>query len=294
MIENEYSAFAEIWRGVHSAMAGGKTFSDASMTFVFDVLSEYPLSAIGQALKLHAKVSNFAPMPADVIKIINAHTGMRRLPADEAWAMMPIGEYDKGKNSPHTIEKTVVWTDEMAEAYKSASVFLDDGDKIAARMAFKSAYDRLCSDAELKHKPVVWRIVPGYDKEEAKLVLQSHVANGHISQDAANKVLMPPDLYDEVSAGKISQDDAMMMLPSPSNSGVIAGFVSGKLTEPPKNDANWKERWSEFSAVLKASKKIADEKEAREIEARNNRRFEFEANRQAQLKKVAERQGAVH
>lgn len=286
MIDSEYDIFSSMWRAVHAVMPGGKTFTDAAMSFVFDVLCDYPLDIIEQALKIHGRTGKFAPSPNDIVEIIDAGLGIKRLSADEAWALMPLDEY--GGKSPFTVEKTVVWTEEMAEAFRLASKLLEEGDKIGARMTFKSAYDRLCQQAALQQKPVHWKIVPGYDKEEVKSTLQAYVSAGRISQDQANKCLMHPDLYQEVSAGRISQDEAMKMLPSPDNSGLIAGMVSGKITELPKDAGHFKAHWSELKAAMKLGVKNAEQ--AR-IQAAEDLRNDFESRRQEQLAKVEARLG---
>lgn len=59
---------------------------------------------------------------------------LERLPgqhigADEAWALCPRSEDD-----------TAVWTHEIAQAFWAAKPLLDEGDQVAARMAFKDSY----------------------------------------------------------------------------------------------------------------------------------------------------------
>jgi hypothetical protein len=63
----------------------------------------------------------------------------------EAWAMIPTDEQD-----------SVVWTDEMAEAYGLAAPLLADGDRIAARMAFLEAYQAAVHRARAERRPPRW------------------------------------------------------------------------------------------------------------------------------------------
>lgn len=69
---------------------------------------------------------------ADILqRMPNQHPG-----AEEAWALCPRDE-----------SQTVVWTDAIAEAFGVARPLLEDGDAVAARMAFRETYNRIVAEA---------------------------------------------------------------------------------------------------------------------------------------------------
>jgi hypothetical protein len=253
MTPNDYPEFHEAWIDSHAKSSSNQIPSDRIVMSVFDDLMDYQLSSVKSALRHHARQSRFAPTPHDVVALLES--GNKRLSADEAWSMMPNDEFE-----------TIVWTREMSEAYSIASGILAEGDKIAARMAFKSAYDRLCSEAVMMQRPVVWSVCVGFDKSRIEPALQKAVAAGRISQDRANK-----------------------FLPAPMDAGPIAGLLTGKVTELPNNDANLKAKWGELKqAMADGQKRIAEKERQRVIEAEQER-LAFEKHRQEILDRVAEK-----
>jgi hypothetical protein len=253
MQPNDYRQFAELWADAHEIMAGGKVFSKKAMDMIFETLEDHSLDMVEQAIKLHSKQSKFAPTPGDIIGILEA--GNKRLTADEAWSMMPKDEFE-----------TIVWTREMAEAYGIASGLLAEGDKIAARMAFKGAYERLCSEALMMQRPVAWSVCVGFDKSRVEPVLQKAVAAGRISQDRANK-----------------------FLPAPMGAGPIARLLAGKVTELPNNDANLKAKWGELKQAMADGQRKLVEKECQRNLEIEQKRLAFERHRQDMLNRVDER-----
>lgn len=59
--------------------------------------------------------------------------------------------------------ETVVLTDEIQLALAAAKPVLDAGDKVGARMAFISAYERFVGQAREDAKPVNWHVSVGFD-----------------------------------------------------------------------------------------------------------------------------------
>lgn len=73
---------------------------------------------------------------------------------EEAWALCPRSEAD-----------TVVWTEEICQAYFTAAFpLLEAGDKVAARMAFVETYKRLINEARLRRRAALWFPSLGHDK----------------------------------------------------------------------------------------------------------------------------------
>lgn len=250
---SDYKKFSGLWSDAHEIMAGGKVFSKRAMDMIFEALGDYSMDIVEWAIKMHCKKSKFAPTPNDIIDLLESCN--KRLSADEAWAMMPNDEFE-----------TVVWTDEMAEAYNIAYDMIVEGDRIAARMAFKGAYERLCTEAVIMQRPVVWKACIGYDKNKIEPALQKAVAAGRIPQDRANKFFPPP-----------------------MDAGPIAGLLAGKITEFSGDNENLKARWSEIKQAIDDGQRKMDEKDRQQVIEREERRFEFERKCQEMLFRVDEK-----
>lgn len=98
--------------------------------------------------------------------------------AEQAWAMLP-----------HSESQTVVWTDEMNAAWAAAKPLLDEGERVAARMAFKETYAALIAAARDERLPVRWRVSMGTDKHEAERVINEAVAAGRLAAPHAALLL---------------------------------------------------------------------------------------------------------
>ncbi len=240
----DYSKFAEAWANAHEVMPAGKVLSQGAMMACIEALEHYPLDVLLLAIKKHMQTARFAPAPKDIIDLLGV--GMARVGADEAWAICDKAETE-----------TIVWTEEMIQARGIAADFIHDGDKIAARMAFKSAYERLCNEAVLLNKPVKWSVSIGTDKQATAEALRKAVEQGRITQERANN-----------------------LLPGPMDGGLIAGLITGKVSELPDNNDNLKKRWKGLSLALAAGQAKMAEKDRLRKEEETRKRLEFEARRQ--------------
>ena len=98
--------------------------------------------------------------------------------ANEAWAMIPKNESD-----------SVVWTREMAESFGVALPLIEDGDNVAARMAFIETYKTRCSESRNNGIPVKWEPSLGHDKNGRENVLMDAVEKGRLTHDHALALL---------------------------------------------------------------------------------------------------------
>jgi hypothetical protein len=96
----------------------------------------------------------------------------------------------------------VVWTDEIAEAFRLCKTVLDAGDEIGARMAFKEAYKRLVLAARTHNLPVKWTASIGWDKQAAQLVLEKAVRSGQVAIENL-PILLPAPISGESDNEKI-------------------------------------------------------------------------------------------
>lgn len=137
-------------------------------------LAGYADGVVMAAVTNHIRTSSFEPHLNDILKGCDAQTDGGWLGVEEAWAMMPKSEHE-----------SAMLTDEIAQAIAAATPLLEEGDRVAARMAFKDAYLRLVERAKLEgRKP---RYFPSYgtDKHGVVSMLAKAVQVGQIGLDAA-------------------------------------------------------------------------------------------------------------
>ena len=155
-------------------------------------LENYALDDVRKALSEHVKnagTGRFAPRPADVIEILQGKDGF--LSADEAWAVLPLTETE-----------TAVWTDEMSKAWGMVLGLIESGDMTAARMAFRSAYERLVTEARRAGKRPVWSVTLGHDRHGRETALTNAVLRGYLTASRAAQ-LVEPDVAERLLALKL-------------------------------------------------------------------------------------------
>jgi hypothetical protein len=134
------------------------------------LLEPYSIEQVRVALSTHMRESNFAPVPADVVKRMpkesNGHPE-----ANEAWAIALRSRDERD---------TVVWTNETAQAFSIAKSVLDEGDEVGARMAFKEAYARLVEAARARGAKPEWVMSLGHDAQRRDQVLSEAVTAGRL------------------------------------------------------------------------------------------------------------------
>lgn len=243
---HDFQDFHQAWNHAHALSSSNQSPRDAVVMTVFDTLIEFPLAEVLSALQVHAQQSRFAPTPADMIEIIRNKTFGYPIGADEAWAMVPADE-----------SETVVWTEEMAQAYRIVFELIVQGDGIAARYAFRGAYERLCTDAVIRQTPVVWTISIGYDKAKIE-----------------------PALLRAHQAGRITQEQVTAHLPAPMDGGPIGGLLTGKIADLPDNAKHLSNRWAELKSALQDGERKLAEKHQQAIEELAQRRLIWEEKKQ--------------
>lgn len=179
MNPSDYKQFTEEWKAAHEVMPGGKVLSVKAMDMTIEALNEFPIQHVIGAIKKHIKTGRFAPTPADIIEIIADHTRTKHIGPDEAWtiALAAMDEFE-----------TVIWTKEIAEAKAIAQGIYDEGDKVAARMAFKSAYERIIKTAS---RPA-WYVTEGFDAQRRIEAVRQGVDRGLLPREALQKYIEAP------------------------------------------------------------------------------------------------------
>lgn len=145
-------------------LMGTELTIDGARMFCAD-LADYPEPMVLNALrKCRREVTGRLTLAAVVSRLDDGRPG-----ADEAWAMIPRDEY-----------RSVVWTDEMATAYGVAAPLLAEGDQVAARMAFREAYQAAVSRARDANRQPTWRPSLGWDPAGREAVLRDAVEKGRL------------------------------------------------------------------------------------------------------------------
>lgn len=180
MLESDKKEFAEI---VRTTLSVYRVEADAAVLRLWwAVLSRYDIEQVRQGFNrfVSSKESKYPPVPAHILDAIEANCPDTRPGADEAWSMIPRDEYS-----------SVVMTEEMAEAYGIAKPLLDEGDQVAARMAFKEAYARIVDANKRDGVMPKWFPSLGSEKEGRDAALITAVRLGRISADHAAGLLSP-------------------------------------------------------------------------------------------------------
>lgn len=153
------------------------TLSPQSLAVMASDFSGYDRKMMEIALK-NVRMNHTRFSPAAIKIELDKLDKNKRIGADEAWAMIPHNEYD-----------SVVWTNEMAEAYNTCYRLVEDGDMVAARMAFKSAYERITSDNKSNGINPVWQASLGSDIEGREKAINEAKRLGRLSESHANTLL---------------------------------------------------------------------------------------------------------
>ena len=144
----------------------------AALMFLAD-LDAYSSDDVMGALSRCRKELRTFPTVADVIaRIDDGRPGV-----EEAWAMIPKTEED-----------SVIWNEEIAEAYGICRKMIES-DPIAARMTFKELYSRIVAEGRASGRRLVWSPSFGFEKEGRNAEIAEAVAKGRLTQNEAQALL---------------------------------------------------------------------------------------------------------
>lgn len=151
----------------------GKSLSDSATVEMAQELGAYPEAQVVEAIRQWRRTSNRFPTIADLIQAIQSNDG--RPGPEEAWAMIPRDEYG-----------SVVWTDEMAEAFNASRRL---SNPIEARLAFKEVYSSIVGQARASGRHPRWRVSFGLDESGRAAALSEAVEKGRLSVEHATRLL---------------------------------------------------------------------------------------------------------
>ena len=187
MTERDLVNFSELWRAAQEQY--GRKPSPAAVTLAFSALQPFDLADISRALSAHItdpERGQYAPKPADVVGYLRPPQTDGHPGPEEAWAMLPKAEAE-----------SAVVTAEMMAGFGACRALLEAGDKIAARMAFKGAYEAALARAKTAGTGPRWVLTQGHDVASREPAIRAALAAGRLTHQAAAKYL--PQLDDEAS-----------------------------------------------------------------------------------------------
>jgi hypothetical protein len=141
-------------------------------------LAAYPLAQVLGAL---ARCRRELKSRLTIASIIDRLDDGRPGP-NEAWAMIPQDEAG-----------SVVWTDEMAQAFGVASPLLHEGQTIAARSAFIEAYQARVATARSERRQAHWMPSLGHDQGGRETALLAAAEKGRLTHERVSELLPRPD-----------------------------------------------------------------------------------------------------
>lgn len=182
----------------------GQVLSAPAAKLMAEDLAEHPMDVIANALWSCRRELTGKLTLASILQRVQAADG--RPGKDEAWAiaMTTNDEFE-----------TVVLTDEIQLALAAAKPVLDAGDKIGARMAFISAYERFVAQSRDDAKPVNWHVSVGFDASRRVQAVTKAVELKRIPREHAQKYLA------DLSVVPVSEDGR-----------AIAGLLTGAVIQP--------------------------------------------------------------
>ena len=152
----------------------GQELSDLQLAMTAEKLKEYPVSSVMTALSRCQDELKKITFTDILDRIPGGHPG-----PEEAWAT--IAKVMKNETL------TLVWTDEMREAYGVANGVSDD--PVQARMAFKEKYSQLMSEARAHRTPLNWSVSKGTDKADQERAIFEGVKHGRLSTEYAQRII---------------------------------------------------------------------------------------------------------
>lgn len=134
----------------------GRVFTPAAARVFASDLEGFPDDAVlGALARCRKEVKGVLTVQDVVSRLDDGRPG-----AEQAWAMIPYDE-----------QSSVVWTEEMAQAYGAAAPLIAAGERIPARMAFKEAYEKAVTLARDRREAPKWTPSFGDDPSSRQLAL---------------------------------------------------------------------------------------------------------------------------
>lgn len=166
---------------VTAELTGASLSGSAIAVMAQDLTARYGEAAICNALTRCRRELSRPLTAGAVFERLSQSDG--RPTSDEAWAIA-LDARDEAL--------TVVWNDEICEAFALARPVLAAGDKIGARMAFRDAYDRISRNGREAGRVPAWIASLGWDVSQRTSVLKKAESMGLLPAPVVAALLPAP------------------------------------------------------------------------------------------------------
>lgn len=176
MTQDDMPAFAGMLGTMLEVLSHGRTSPSPMVTSMwFEALRPYTLAQVSAGMTGHMRnptTGRTLPIPADIVaQIEGAGADDGRLGGNEAWSIAIEARHESA---------TVVWTDEIAQAWGVAASIMAMGDEVGARMAFLAAYERAVKAARAARRPLEWVACVGHDPSQRARAIEAAAASGRV------------------------------------------------------------------------------------------------------------------
>lgn len=204
-----------------TAEAMGQVVSDNTVALMVADFRVFPKHQLKEALHRVRMEGTGRLTPKVLLDQLDAING--RIGGDEAFALVL-----KAKDET----QTVVWTDEIAQAWAATSTMLQGRDQVGARMAFKQAYERIVQDARAQMKRPGPVISIGTDPDLRRVAITQAHEQGRLPLAEALDALEGIARFDAQQNAFVAlgYQPSPLALPAPSNDGGLGHLVANKPT----------------------------------------------------------------
>lgn len=156
----------------------GQTISAQAAQMMAEDLAEHPAELITVALRACRRELTGKLTLAAILQRVHGADG--RPEPNEAWAIA-VQSMDEAE--------TVLMTPDIQKAAAAAAPIYQAGDKVGARMAFISAYERVVCAARQAAQPVEWSLSLGHDQDRRARAIEEVRVLGRLPAPAATMLL---------------------------------------------------------------------------------------------------------
>lgn len=215
----------------------GQQLTQGAALLMVEDLREYSEGVLADALRTCRREGGRLTVAAILrhAQAADGHPGK-----DEAWAIA-LSASDESE--------TVVMTAEIRQAMTASGPVLEAGDKVGARMAFMSAYERLVAASRAEATPAKWEVSLGYDPALRVTAIESAIRSKLISQDAGAKHLA------HLQIAPLSEDGL-----------AIAGLITGQVRA--KASPEVRQKLAEVRCIIEAAQAKKDRQRVKEAQRR--------------------------
>ena len=175
----------------------GQQLSPNAVAIMANDLSSYDKQVLERALSRVRNEHAGRLTPKAILDRIDDAVG--RPTANEAWAIASTALDERA---------TVVWTNEMADAWSVARPLAEGRDMVGARMAFIAAYERVVRAAREGRTLPTFTVSIGWDGESRNTAIEKALQLGYITPEHAARemtVALPAPVFNPVAllTGKV-------------------------------------------------------------------------------------------